>query len=156
MFRSNWTILRERMLSLANATKLWNWSVKIHRYMICGVVATSISGCVLCAVLCATLAYNTAHSTHITLHNVRSTSVSAALHSCSSLNARNTYVVSPLTGPANRVLTTCYSTHRQVILVSEWEECTYAGVVAGVISVARARQGLRKPRPLDVPCTHDR
>jgi len=29
-------------------------------------------------------------------------------------------------------------------------------VVAGVISVARARQGLRKPRPLDVPCTHDR
>ena len=25
MFRSNWTILRERMLSLAKATILWNW-----------------------------------------------------------------------------------------------------------------------------------
>jgi len=31
--------------SLAKATIMWNWSVKIHRYMICGVVATSISGC---------------------------------------------------------------------------------------------------------------
>ena len=28
MFRSNWTILRERMPSLAKATILWNWSVK--------------------------------------------------------------------------------------------------------------------------------
>jgi hypothetical protein len=55
MFRSNWTILRERMLSLAKATILWNWSVKIHLYMICGVVATSISGCdvfTACRVVC--------------------------------------------------------------------------------------------------------
>jgi hypothetical protein len=50
MFRSNWTILRDVMLSLAKATVLWNWSVKIHRYMICGVVATSISGCDVCTV----------------------------------------------------------------------------------------------------------
>ena len=28
------------MLSLAKATILWNGSVKIYRYMICGVVAT--------------------------------------------------------------------------------------------------------------------
>jgi hypothetical protein len=49
MFRSNWTILGERMLSLAKATILWNWSVKnIHRYTICGFVATSISGCDVC------------------------------------------------------------------------------------------------------------
>jgi hypothetical protein len=48
MFRYNWTILRERMLSLTKATILWNWSVKIHRYMICGVVARSISGCDVC------------------------------------------------------------------------------------------------------------
>ena len=48
MFRSNWTILRERMLSLAKATILWNWSVSIHLYMKCGVVATSISGCDVC------------------------------------------------------------------------------------------------------------
>ena len=48
-FRSNWTILRERMPSLAKATMLWNWSVKIHLYMTCGVVATSISGCDVCA-----------------------------------------------------------------------------------------------------------
>jgi hypothetical protein len=48
MFRSNRTILRERMLSLAKVTILWNWSVKIHRYMICRVVATSISGCDVC------------------------------------------------------------------------------------------------------------
>jgi len=30
-------------------TILWNWSVKVHRYMICGVVAASISGCDVCA-----------------------------------------------------------------------------------------------------------
>jgi len=48
MFRSTWTIFRELMLSLAKATILWNWSVKIHRYMICGVVATTISGCDVC------------------------------------------------------------------------------------------------------------
>jgi hypothetical protein len=48
MFRSNWTILRERMLSLAKATILWNWSVKVHRFMICCVVATSVSGCDVC------------------------------------------------------------------------------------------------------------
>jgi hypothetical protein len=50
MFRSTWTILRELMLSLAKATILWNWSVKIHRYMTCGVVATRISGCGVCTV----------------------------------------------------------------------------------------------------------
>jgi len=65
-------------------------------------------------------------------------------------------LVSHLIGPADRAITTCYSTHRQVILVSELEEFTYAGVVAAVILVARARLGLRKPRPLDVPCTQDR
>ena len=48
MFRSNWIILRERILSLAKATILRNQSVKIHRYMTCGVVATSISGCDVC------------------------------------------------------------------------------------------------------------
>ena len=47
MFRFNWTILRE-MLSHAKATILWNYSVKIHRYMTCGVVATFISGCDVC------------------------------------------------------------------------------------------------------------
>jgi hypothetical protein len=36
------------MLSLAKVTILWNLSVKILRYMICGVVATSISGCGVC------------------------------------------------------------------------------------------------------------
>ena len=42
------------MLSLAKATILWNLSVKIHRYMICGVVATSISDCgVVYCVLCS-------------------------------------------------------------------------------------------------------
>jgi hypothetical protein len=89
-------------------------------------------------------------------NNLRSIGFPPVLQSWSSRNARSTYVASRLTGPTDRPLTTCYSTHRQVILVSEWEECTYAGVVAAVISVARARQGLRKPRPLDVPCTHDR
>ena len=48
MFWSNWTILRELMLSLAKATIMWSWSAKIHRCMICGVVATSISGCGVC------------------------------------------------------------------------------------------------------------
>jgi hypothetical protein len=48
MFRSNWNILRELMLTLAKATIMWSWPVKIHRYMICGVVATSISGCGVC------------------------------------------------------------------------------------------------------------
>ena len=38
------------MLSLAKATILWSRSVKIHRYMTCGVVATSISGCDVCTV----------------------------------------------------------------------------------------------------------
>jgi hypothetical protein len=42
MFRSNWTISRELLLSLAKATIMWSWSVKIRRYVICGVVATSI------------------------------------------------------------------------------------------------------------------
>jgi len=38
--------------------------------MICGVVATSISGCVLCVVLRATaVAYYMARSTHITAWN---------------------------------------------------------------------------------------
>jgi hypothetical protein len=37
------------MLSLAKATILWNLSVKIHRYMICGVVVTNISGCGVCS-----------------------------------------------------------------------------------------------------------
>jgi hypothetical protein len=38
MFRSNWTIRRELKLSLAKATILWNWSVKMHRYVLrcCG------------------------------------------------------------------------------------------------------------------------
>ena len=45
-FRSNWTIHRERMLSLVKATILW--SAKVHRYMIWGVVVTSISGCGVC------------------------------------------------------------------------------------------------------------
>jgi len=40
----------ELMLRLAKAIILWNWSVKIHPYMICGVVATSISGCDVCTV----------------------------------------------------------------------------------------------------------
>jgi hypothetical protein len=96
---------------------------------------------------------------HLTVaSNLRSIGLSPALHSSSPCNARSTYVyiVSRFAGPADRVLTTSYSTHRQVILVSDREGCTYAGVVVAVISVARARQGLRKPRPLDVPCTHDR
>ena len=38
------------MLRLAKATILWNLSVKMHRYRICGVVATSISGCGVCTV----------------------------------------------------------------------------------------------------------
>jgi hypothetical protein len=73
MFRSNWTILRERMLSLANATILWNWSVKIHRYMICGVVATSISGCGVCSVCCVVwdcCVYCVQCSVHTTQHTV--------------------------------------------------------------------------------------
>jgi len=52
MFRSNSTILREIMLSLAKATILWNLSVKLRRYTICGVAATSISDCDVC-VLCS-------------------------------------------------------------------------------------------------------
>ena len=54
MFRSKWSILRDRMLSLAKATILWNWSVKVHRYMICGVVTTSISGSDVYTALCCT------------------------------------------------------------------------------------------------------
>jgi len=50
MFRSDWTICRELMLSLAKATILFILSVKIHPYMICGVVVTSISGCGVCTV----------------------------------------------------------------------------------------------------------
>jgi len=68
MFRSNWTILKKRMLSLAKATILWNLSVKVHRYMICGVVATSISGCdvcIACRVVC------TQHGTQYTHHNLK-------------------------------------------------------------------------------------
>jgi len=58
---------------------------------------------------------------HFTVANntLRGIDVSPALHSCSSRNARGTDVVSRLAGPADRPLTTCYSTHRQVILVSE-------------------------------------
>jgi hypothetical protein len=48
MFRSNWTILREHLLSLAKVTILWNRLVKVHRYMICGVVVINISGCDVC------------------------------------------------------------------------------------------------------------
>ena len=65
MFRSNWTILREHLLSLAKVTILWNWSVKVRRYMICGVVATSISGCDVCTayrVVCDWVAHYTARS----------------------------------------------------------------------------------------------
>jgi hypothetical protein len=69
MFWSTWTILRECMLSLAKATILWNWSVKIHRYMTCGVVATTISGCGVCTV-CRVVCDWTAHSTHITTWNI--------------------------------------------------------------------------------------
>ena len=68
MFRSNWTILRENLLSLAKVTILWNQSVTVHRYMLCGVVVANISGCVLFAVLCAT-AVATQHGkqyTHLT------------------------------------------------------------------------------------------
>ena len=61
MFRSNWTILREHFLSLAKVTILWNQSVKVHRYMLCGVVVASISGCDVCTAV----AHNTASSTHI-------------------------------------------------------------------------------------------
>jgi len=81
IFRSNWTILSELMLSPAKATILWNWSVKIHHYMICGVVATSISGCGVCtahytACNTHTTAWNTCcHNTanHITMYFYRST-----------------------------------------------------------------------------------
>ena len=68
MFRSTWTILRELKLSLAKTTILWNWSVKIHRYTICGVVATSISGCGVYCVPCS-VAHYTVHSTHTTVWN---------------------------------------------------------------------------------------
>ena len=58
MFRPNWTILKERMLSLAKAKILWNWSVKVHRYMIRYAAlwqqVFQAVMCVLCAVLCAT------------------------------------------------------------------------------------------------------
>jgi hypothetical protein len=54
MFRSNWTILKELMLSFVKAAILWSWSVKIHRYLICGGVATNISGCDVCTA-CRTL-----------------------------------------------------------------------------------------------------
>jgi hypothetical protein len=53
MFRSNWTILRKPVLSLAKATILWNWSVKVHCYMICD----------------STTLHYTARSTHITVWN---------------------------------------------------------------------------------------
>ena len=48
MFRPNWTILRKNLLSLAKVTILWKQSVKVHRYMICGVVVANISGCDVC------------------------------------------------------------------------------------------------------------
>ena len=72
MFRSKCTILRELMLSLVKATIMWNRSVKIYRYMICGVVATSISGCDVCTVCrvvcdcCFTL-----HDTQYTHHRLK-------------------------------------------------------------------------------------
>jgi len=43
MFRSNWTILREHLLTLAKVTILWKQSVKVHLYMLCGVVLANIS-----------------------------------------------------------------------------------------------------------------
>jgi len=69
MFRSTWTIIRELMLSLAKATILWNLLVKIHRYMICGVVATSISGCTECRVVCD--CSGTLHGTQYTHHSLK-------------------------------------------------------------------------------------
>jgi len=69
-FRSNWTILRERMLSLAKATILWKWWVKVHRYMTSGVVATSISGCDVCTA-CRVVCDNTQHGTQYTHHSLK-------------------------------------------------------------------------------------
>ena len=64
MFRSNWTILREHLLSLAKVTILWKQSVKVHRYMLCGVVVANISGCDVCTacrVVCDCSRYREIH-----------------------------------------------------------------------------------------------
>jgi len=66
MFRSNWTILREHLLSFAKVTILWNQSVKVHFYMLCGVVLANISGCDVCTACRVVCTHNTASSTHIT------------------------------------------------------------------------------------------
>jgi len=66
MFRSNWTILREHLRSLAKVTILWNQSEKLHSYMLCGVVVANISACdvctacrVVCDFILHTFFYNT-------------------------------------------------------------------------------------------------
>jgi len=68
------TLYRELvfMLSLAKVTMLWNWSVKIHFYMICSIVATSISGCSVCTV-CAVVCdcSRTLHGTQYTHHSLK-------------------------------------------------------------------------------------
>ena len=61
MFRSNWTILREHLQNLAEATILWKQSVNVHRYMLCGVVVANISDCDVCTA-CDSVAHNAASS----------------------------------------------------------------------------------------------
>jgi hypothetical protein len=52
------------MLSLAKTTILWNLSVKVHRCVIYGVVATSISVCDVCTVCRVVSSHATLHAVH--------------------------------------------------------------------------------------------
>ena len=66
MFRSTWTIFREPIPSLAKATFLWNYLVKIHRYMFSTVAVKSVSSC---GVYCVPCSVWLTHCTHCTAHN---------------------------------------------------------------------------------------
>ena len=70
MFRSNWTILREPMPSLAKVTILWNFSVKIHHYTFSRVVVKNVSSCGVYWVPCSVWMSHTArHTIHTTPWN---------------------------------------------------------------------------------------
>ena len=63
MFRSNWTIIREHFQSLAKVTILWNPSVKVYHYMLCGAVVANISGCEVCTA-CRVVSHTTRQAVH--------------------------------------------------------------------------------------------
>ena len=137
MFRSNWTILRERMLSLAKATILWNWSVKIRRYMICGVVATSISGCDVCTVCC--VVSRTLHSTQYT----QSHTTQHTVHTVTHYTAHSTHSRTPHSTQYTQPHTTQHTVHtsQPEILVATTphiiQRCIFTDQFHNIVTLAR-------------------